>query len=92
MFEDQTEAELVATRARLEAARLAYEDARERYVAGLLDLTTVLTTLTAWQSADLAVLQSQRTRIGARIQLHDALGGPWTRTLAASRAATGELP
>lgn len=84
LFEDQAEAELAAAAARVEAARLAYEDGRDRYVHGLSDLTTVLTTLTAWQSAELSLLQSQRTRIGARIQLHDALGGPWTRTLALS--------
>ena len=87
LYEDQTAAELVATEARREAARMAYEDARDRYVAGLTDLTTVLTTLTAWQSAELSLLQSQRTRIAARILLHDALGGPWTRSLASS----GEL-
>jgi multidrug efflux system outer membrane protein len=92
LFEQQAEAELVATTARLEAARLAYEDARERYVGGLIDLTTVLTTLTAWQAAELSLLQSQRTRIGARIQLHDALGGPWTQRLTTLAApSTGEL-
>jgi NodT family efflux transporter outer membrane factor (OMF) lipoprotein len=87
LFEDQAAAELVATETRREAARLAYEDARERYIHGLADLTTVLTTLTAWQNAELSWLTAQRTRIGARIQLHDALGGPWTRTLAASGEA-----
>lgn len=91
LFEDQAEAELAATEARREAARLAYEDARERYVAGLIDLTTVLTTLTAWQSAELSLLQSQRVRIGARILLHDAVGGPWTRTLTAPGASTGGI-
>ena len=87
LFEDQSEAELEANRVRREAAQLAHEDARERYINGLTDLTTVLTTQSAWQSAELSLLNAERTRIAARIVLHDALGGPWTQTL----AATGEV-
>ena len=84
LFEQQAQAERVAAEARTTAARQAYEDARDRYVRGLLDLTTVLNTQTAWQSAALADLQSQRTVLTARIQLHDALGGVWASTLTAT--------
>lgn len=88
LFEDQAQAELVANEVRREAARLAYEDARERYVNGLTDLTTVLTTQSAWQTAELSLLNAQRTCLTARITLHDALGGPWTRSI----ASIGEAP
>lgn len=78
----QSHAELAAITMQSTAARQAFEDARDRYVRGLIDLTTVLTTLTAWQNAELSLISAKRSRIGARIALHDALGGPWTRTLA----------
>ena len=87
LFEQQAHAERAAAVARATAAHQAYEDARDRYVRGLIDLTTVLNTQTAWQTAALSDLQSQRTVLTARIQLHDALGGQW-----ASHLATGEQP
>jgi len=86
LFEQQAQAERAAAIARTTAAQQAYEDARDRYVRGLLDLTTVLNTQTAWQTAALSDLQSQRTVLTARIQLHDALGGVWAGTLTAGEA------
>ncbi len=81
LLEQQVSAELVAAEARRVAAQQAYTDANDRYIRGIIDLTTVLNTLTAWQNAELSYLQTQRTVLGARIQLHDALGGPWAHTL-----------
>lgn len=80
LFEDQAAAELDARGRQVAAARRAHDDARDRYLEGLIDLTTMLQTLTALQNAELSLLQSQRTAISARIALHDALGGAWTRT------------
>ena len=77
----QTEAERAAVQRQRDAARLAYEDARDRYTRGLVNLTTVLQTLTAWQAAELTLLSASRAAVGAHITLHDALGGDWPAPL-----------
>jgi NodT family efflux transporter outer membrane factor (OMF) lipoprotein len=60
------------------AARDAYAESRHRYLEGLDPYVVVLTSQNAQQAAELSRLQAHRDAIGARIQLHGALGGPWT--------------
>lgn len=68
-------------RAQVDAARTAFELARERYSRGIGDFLSLLTTQSAWQNAELGLLAARRDAIAARIQLHDAIGGAWTRHL-----------
>jgi len=64
------------------AARDALEAAKARYAEGVGDYLSLLSTLVASQNADLSLVQARRDALGARIALHDALGGAWTRELA----------
>jgi len=41
----------------------------------------VLTSLASWQAASLNHLQAQRDLLGARVDLHTALGAPWAARL-----------
>ncbi|MCO4746796.1 MAG: TolC family protein [Proteobacteria bacterium] len=82
-----------AATARLEAsaqshdlAKSAYERAREGWLEGVASYLTVFTNLGAWQRAELDLLDARRQAVSARIQLHDALGGEWTRDLGARKA------
>jgi outer membrane protein TolC len=65
----------------VEAARLAFQESRARYLAGLATYIQVLTATNAWQQAELTLLQARRDLLGLRIQLHAAIGGAWTRGL-----------
>jgi Outer membrane protein len=65
-----------------DTAREALEAARQRYGEGVGDYLTLLSNLVASQNADLSLVQARRDALGARIALHDALGGAWTRDLA----------
>ncbi len=76
--DDAATLRLVAVEAQTEAARLAWEASAERYAQGVGDYLQALTTLAAWQSAQLTTLQARRDVLTARIALHEALGGPWT--------------
>lgn len=81
---EQTQRELLAAIERqTEAARLMYQEARSRYVAGIAPFVNVTTALDALQRSELSLLQTRRDLVSTRIQLHDALGGPWTVELAA---------
>lgn len=73
---------LEATQTRAAAAELAWQESSRRYEAGLVDFLTVLTTLTARDDAQLGALQAHRDALNARVQLHTALGGAWTKALA----------
>lgn len=73
---------LTAVGGQLEAADTAFEAARARYVDGVGDYLTVLSTLVARQNAEFQALQARRDVLSARINLHEALGGSWTRDLA----------
>ncbi len=73
---------LAAVKKQLEAANLAYEEATQRYLAGLDNYLNVLIALNSHQQAQLAALQSQRDLIMSRVRLYTALGGPWTKGLA----------
>ena len=65
---------LAAQTQQLEAAREAAQQARARYAQGLNDYLTVLTALNTAQRAELEVINSRRSQLDARIQLHAALG------------------
>ncbi|MBW1876852.1 MAG: TolC family protein [Deltaproteobacteria bacterium] len=69
---------LAAVRAQHEAARLAWEESRSQYTEGLIPYLSVLLALNSLHTAELSELQSRRALLGARIQLHSALGGAWT--------------
>ena len=72
---------LDAVREQATAADHAFTAARDRYADGIGDYLTVLTTMVTKQNAEIAALQAHRDALGARIQLHEALGGPWAQTL-----------
>jgi NodT family efflux transporter outer membrane factor (OMF) lipoprotein len=78
------EAEGAEEVARLQAgrddARLAEADAEQRYRNGLAEFLRVLSAAEAVHRAEGALLQAERRRISSRIQLHRALGGPWSPT------------
>ncbi len=75
---------LEATRSQLAAAEAAFDNARDRYGQGLVTYQQVLTSLTAWQTAEQAELAARRDLIDIRISLHQSLGGTWTRQVARS--------
>lgn len=60
-----------------EAAEAAWEVARTAYAAGTADYLQVQTTLASLLSARLGELQADRDALGARLSLHQALGGTW---------------
>lgn len=62
-------------------ARQSFEDTRDRYEAGLSRYVDVLTAQNAWKAAQVSLLSGQRELLRARIDLHDALGGPWVASL-----------
>ncbi|MFN7133768.1 MAG: TolC family protein [Myxococcales bacterium] len=79
--ERASQAQLAAVREQLEAARRAFEEARHGYLQGLTGYVAVFTALNALEQAQLAEVQAARAVLSARVQLHQALGGPWTRGL-----------
>ncbi len=72
-----------AIQRQLEAAQLASEEAQQRYMAGLDSYLNVLTALNIHQQTQLTAVQSQRDLIIGRLRVCQALGGAWTRGLAA---------
>lgn len=78
--EIQQQAQLEAVEAQVEAARLAFEESRERYIAGLEPYLTTLSTQSAYRQAELARVLIRRSLLTTRLQLHLALGGAWTRS------------
>lgn len=79
--EDTEATRLIALGKQLQAARIAYEESSRQYAAGLTNHITVLSSLASWQAAELNHLQAQRDVLGARIDLHTALGAPWADRL-----------
>lgn len=63
-----------AVQTQSEAARLAYDESVDRYLAGLDTYLSVLASQAANQAAELTLLQARRDAVSARIQLHDAIG------------------
>ena len=76
--------QLAATREQALWAGRAFDESRQRYREGLATYVSVLTALQASQQAQLSALAAQRDLLGARIALHQALGGRWSRDLAAT--------
>lgn len=72
---------LVALGQLLAASRTAYEESTRQYAGGLVNYLTVLTSLATWQAAELNHLQAHRDLLGARADLHTALGSSWARRL-----------
>jgi len=72
---------LAALAEQLLSARTAYEEATRQYAAGQANYLTVLTSLGSFQIAELNHLQAQRDLLGARVDLHTALGSRWARRL-----------
>lgn len=83
------QARLQAVQRQAEAAKAAFAASLDRYREGAGDYLTVLSTLIAHQNADLAALQAHRDVLSARITLHDALGGAWTRDLTRTTSPEG---
>lgn len=67
--------------AQVNSLRSSHTQAVQRYRQGLTDFLPVLTTQTALQNAELALVGGKRTHISYRIQLYRALGGSWTQRL-----------
>ena len=64
------------------AAKLAWTESKARYTEGLTPYLTVLTAINALNAAELNLIGARRALIGIRIDLHQALGGAWTRGIA----------
>ena len=75
---------VVAQTAQLDAARSAAQTAREQYLQGTAPFLNVQSAITREQQAELSLLQARRDLVTVRINLHTALGGPWTRSLGTS--------
>lgn len=65
----------------LASARLALEEAENRYRKGITDYLPVLTQLTTLQGLERDLITKQVALLNARIQLYRALGGTWTQDL-----------
>jgi len=79
-MEAAAEKTLEAVRHQAQAARQALDESRAYYLQGLAPYVTVLAALAADQAAQLGLLDAERNRLEARIQLHTALGGHWVTT------------
>ncbi len=77
----QTE-RLGAIRTQQAAAVAAFDAALSRYGEGIGDYLSVLSSLVAMQNAQLTELQASRDVLTSHLQLHDALGGAWTHSIA----------
>lgn len=81
ILEDERRARFDAVRAQTEAAGLAWTESKRRYAEGIAEYLNVLAALSAWQNAELSLLQAHRDVLTSRIDLQTALGGSWTTTL-----------
>lgn len=71
------QAYLDATTKQLGIAKMALEQAKERYQNGIVDYLTVLTSLLSVQSLERNIVQRQADLLLYQIALHRALGGGW---------------
>ncbi len=76
--EAQTRATASAAATQLQAAQLAFDEARRQYADGLTSYLTVLSTHQALRGAELTDLSARRDVLSARISLLDALGAGLT--------------
>lgn len=82
LIREDTDADrLAALTDQLHAARIAYEESSRQYASGLTNYLTLLTSLASWQAAEFNQLQAHRDVLGARVDLHTALGAPWAARL-----------
>jgi multidrug efflux system outer membrane protein len=72
--EASAEARSTAVTRQLAAARLAYDEAKARYLAGTDPFVNVLVSEGSLFQAELAAVDAYRDRVAARIRLHVALG------------------
>jgi NodT family efflux transporter outer membrane factor (OMF) lipoprotein len=70
-------------------ARSAYDAARQRYAAGLDDLTATLSAERTWRGARTALTSAQVQALRRSVQAFKALGGGWTPDAAAGGRAAG---
>ncbi len=75
--EQEQRAQLGAFSEQFAASRNAFQESRRRYIAGLAAYLDMLTALNTMQQAELNVVRARRNTVSARIQLRQALGGPW---------------
>ncbi len=80
--EKKTREHITALSRQLDAARHALDQARSRYINGLNDYLPVLTQLLAVQGLEKDMIERQNDLLVVRVNLHRALGGTWTDTLA----------
>ncbi|MCB9786855.1 MAG: efflux transporter outer membrane subunit [Deltaproteobacteria bacterium] len=74
-------------------ARLTLDEARTRYVNGLVDYLPVLSALQSLQSVERRRISASRQLVSLRVDLYRALGATWTADLSRSEAgAKGESP
>jgi outer membrane protein TolC len=78
--EEQTK-QLMAFQEQLDASTLAYDESRQRYLVGIASFLDVLNALNGMQQAELNVVRTKRNLLGSWIQLRQAAGGGWTRSL-----------
>ncbi len=78
---------VVELTAQRELAAATLREARDRYREGQIDYLPVLSALQAEQRVELAALDAARQHLSLRVRLYRALGGTWTRTLAAPALA-----
>jgi outer membrane protein TolC len=75
--------QLAASQRQLEAAQLALDKSKERYVSGLASYQAVQIALNTTLGSRLTLLNTQRQLVDARLRLLDALGGTWTNGVGA---------
>lgn len=88
--ETQQEQSLTPLRAQKATAEATLREAQARYEQGLTDYLPVFSALTGLQALERNLLDAERQRLSARVQLCRALGGTWTVTL--SRPAPAKEP
>jgi len=71
----------------LKYARMALDEARERYSKGQEDYLRVLAALTAVQGLERDLIRTRRELLSFRVNLYRALGGDWVAKLAPAAGA-----
>lgn len=80
--EKQQDQSLAVLKSQHATAEATLREARARYEQGLSDYLPVLTALSSMQTLERSLLDVERQRLSARVQLCRALGGTWTAALA----------
>lgn len=88
LVREATEAQrLEALDTQVSTAAVAYEESTRQYAGGLANYLSVLSNLASLQASELNRLQAHRDLLGARIDLHTALGAPWADRLSIDGAS-----